>query len=225
MSTDPYHRQLKDPLYGQFARIGRALAAAKRIELLDLLAQGERPVAELAEAIATPLKNTSAQLGALRAAGLVDTRREGTQIFYRLADDGIHDLVRQLQAVARGRLAEVERIARAYIDDRDGLEPIGARELAERLRAGDVTLVDVRPREEFDAGHIPGALSLPIAQLGRVRLQLPRAQEVVAYCRGRYCVYSVEAVELLRRRGYRARRFEEGLPGWRASGRRVAVGR
>jgi rhodanese-related sulfurtransferase len=191
--------------------------------MLDLLAQGERSVAKLAEAVATPLKNTSAQLRVLRAAGLVETRRDGLQVLYRLADDGVHELVRDLQALAHSRFAEVERIAAAYIDGRDALEPVTARELERRLRAGDVTVIDARPRAEYEAGHIPGALSLPIGSLARESKKLPPDREIVAYCRGRYCVYSVEAVTFLRRRGYRARRLEEGLPGWRAGGRRVAV--
>ena len=191
--------------------------------MLDLLAQGERSVAKLAEAVATPLKNTSAQLRVLQAAGLVEARRDGLQVFYRLADDGVHELVRDLQALAHTRFAEVERIAAAYIDGRDELEPVTARELERRLRAGDVTVIDVRPREEYEAGHVPGALSMPIATLARESKALPLDREIVAYCRGRYCVYALEAVTFLRRRGYRAQRLDEGLPGWRAGGRRVAV--
>jgi rhodanese-related sulfurtransferase len=219
---DPGHRRLKDPLYAQFARVGHALSAPKRIELLDLLGQGERTVSELAEAIATPIKNTSAQLRVLLGAGLVEARRNGLQVIYRLADASVHDLVRHVQEVAHARYAEVERVSRTYIDSRDELEPIGLGELERRLRDGSVTVIDVRPPQEFAAGHIPGAISMPIARLER-RAALGKGREVIAYCRGRYCVYAVEAVEMLRRRGYRARRFEGGLPAWRAEGRRVVT--
>lgn len=220
--SDPGHRRLKDPLYTQFARIGQALSAPKRVELLDLLAQGERTVSGLAEAIATPIKNTSAHLRVLLGAGLVETRRNGLQVIYRLADASVHDLVRHVQEVAHARYAEVERVSRTYIDSRDELEPVTLTELDRRLREGSVTLIDVRPPEEFAAGHIPGAISVPIERLAR-RSAFPKDQEVIAYCRGRYCVYAVEAVELLRKRGYRSRRFEGGLPGWRAEGRRVVA--
>jgi len=220
--SDPGHRRLKDPLYAHFARLGHALSAPKRVEILDLLAQGERAVSALAQAIATPIKNTSAHLRVLLGAGLVEARRNGLQVIYRLADASVHDLVRHVQRVAHARYAEVERVSRTYIDSRDELEPITITELDRRLRDGSVTLIDVRPPEEFAAGHIPGAISMPLDRLAR-RPTLAKGREVIAYCRGRYCVYAVEAVEILRRRGYRARRFEGGLPGWRGKGRRVVV--
>lgn len=219
------HRQFKDGLYAQFARIGHAVSTPKRIELLDLLAQAERTVADLAGLTGTPIKNTSSHLRTLRQAGLVDTRKEGQFVYYRLADPEVHELVRQLQTVAQARFGEVERMKRLYLDDRDELEGVSVRELERRLRDGEVTLIDVRPAEEFEAGHIPGALSVPIDQLKRGRVDLPKAREIVAYCRGRYCMYAVEAVALLRKRGYRARRLEDGLPAWRSHGRRpVATG-
>ena len=218
------HRAFKDVLYAQFARIGHAVSTPKRIEILDLLGQSERTVAELSELTATPIKNTSAHLRALRLAGLVETRKEGPHVVYRLADDSVHRFLRDLQALAHARLAEVERVTQQYLDGRDELEPVSVRELERRLRDGDVTLIDVRPPEEYEAGHIPGALSLPIAQLKRGAASPPKAREVVAYCRGRYCVYAVEAVALLRKRGYRARRLIDGLPGWRDDGRKIAVG-
>ncbi|HUG16482.1 MAG TPA: metalloregulator ArsR/SmtB family transcription factor [Thermomicrobiales bacterium] len=217
------NRQFKDGLYAQFARIGHAVSTPKRIELLDLLAQAERTVAELAELTDTPIKNTSSHLRTLRQAGLVDTRKEGQFVYYRLADLEIHELVRQLQTVAHARFGEVERITHRYLDGRDDLEGVSARELERRLRDGEVTLIDVRPSEEFEAGHIPGALSVPIDQLKRGRVQVPKTREVVAYCRGRYCVYAVEAVTLLRKRGYRARRLTDGLPAWRGQGRRIVA--
>ena len=218
------HREFKDPLYTQFARIGHAVASPKRIELLDLLGQGEKAVEMLAEQSATPVKNTSAHLRVLRQARLVATRREGTYVYYRLAGDDVLRFLRDLQALARNRLAEVERVASLYLDGRDELEPVTLGELRRRLREGDVTVIDVRPEEEYRAGHIPGALSIPVAELKRRLGEIPKRREVVAYCRGAYCVYSVEAVEILRKHGYRARRADEGLPDWRAGGLPVAVG-
>jgi rhodanese-related sulfurtransferase/DNA-binding transcriptional ArsR family regulator len=218
------HRDFKDPLYAQFARIGHAVASPKRLELLDLIAQGEKTVEQLAGQSATALKNTSAHLRVLRQARLVETRREGTWVFYRLADVDVLRFLRSLQALGRSRLAEVEQVASRYLDGRDELEPVSLEELRRRLREGNVTVIDVRPEDEYRAGHIPGALSIPVAQLGRRLEEIPRRREVVAYCRGPYCVYSVEAVELLRKRGYRARRIREGLPDWRARGLPVAAG-
>ena len=218
------HRTFKDALYAQFARIGHAVSTPKRIEILDLLGQSERTVADLSDLTATPVKNTSAHLRALRAAGLVETRKDGPHVFYRLADNRVHEFLRELQTLAHARLADVERVTQLYLDGRDELEPVSARELERRIRDGDVTVIDVRPREEFQAGHIPGALSVPVDQLKRGRAEIAKTREVVAYCRGRYCVYAVEAVTLLRRRGYRARRLADGLPGWRGDGRKVAVG-
>lgn len=218
------HRLFKDALYAQFSRIGHAVSTPKRIEILDLLGQSRRTVAELAELTATPIKNTSAHLRTLRLAGLVETQKDGPHVIYRLAGTSVHQFLRDLQALAHERLAEVDRVTRQYLDGRDELEPISARELQRRLRQGDVTVIDVRPPEEFAAGHIPGALSMPIAELKRNRAPAPKSREVVAYCRGRYCVYAVEAVKLLRERGYRARRLTEGLPAWRDEIGSIAVG-
>lgn len=218
------HRELKDPLYAQFARIGHAVSSPKRLELLDLLSQGEKTVETLAEQSSMPLKNTSAHLRVLRQARLVDTRRDATYVYYRLASEDVSRFLRELQALARGRLAEVAQVARIYIDDRDEMEPVSLGELRRRLREGDVTVIDVRPEEEFRSGHIPGALSIPVAQLKRRLSEVPKKKEVVAYCRGPYCVYSVEAVGILRKHGYRARRADEGLPEWRASSLPVTTG-
>jgi rhodanese-related sulfurtransferase len=218
------HRDFKDPLYAQFARIGHAVASPKRIELLDLLSQGEKTVEQLAEQSAASVKNTSAHLRVLRQARLVETRRDGTYIHYRLASDDVFRFLRDLQTLGRNRLAEVEQAANLYIDGRDELEPVTLKELRRRLRDDDVTLIDVRPVEEYRAGHIPGALSIPVNQLKRRLPEIPKGREVVAYCRGPYCVYSVEAVAILRKNGYKARRADEGLPDWRASGLPVTAG-
>ena len=218
------HRELKDPLYAQFARIGHAVASPKRIEFLDLLSQGEKTVEQLSDQSATPVKNTSAHLRVLRQARLVEPRRSGTFVYYRLAGDDVFRFVRDLESLGRSRLAEVERVANLYLDGRDELEPVSIKELRRRMREGDITVIDVRPEEEYLAGHIPGALSIPVAQLKRRLAEIPKRNDVVAYCRGPYCVYSVEAVGILRRHGYRARRANDGLPDWRASGLPVAVG-
>jgi rhodanese-related sulfurtransferase len=215
------HREFKDALYAQFARIGRALGSPKRLELLDLLAQGEKTVEQLAEQSATPLKNASAHLRALRNARLVQTRRIGTFIAYRLADDEVGLLVRNLQELSQRRLAEVQQVAHLYLHGRDELEPVTLTELRTLMRDKGVTVIDVRPRDEYEAGHVPGALSIPVQELKRRLGELPKRKEVIAYCRGPYCVYSLEAVTLLRKRGYRARRAEAGLPEWRA--RRLPV--
>ena len=212
------HREFKDALYAQFARVGHALGSPKRIEFLDLLAQGEKTVEQLAEQSATAIKNTSAHLRALRQARLVETRRDGTFIYYRLADDAVAVLLRDLQHLGRRRLAEVEQVAKLYLDDRDELEPVTLAELRTLLRDGQVTVIDVRPRDEYEAGHIPGAMSIPVAELKGRLGELPKRKEVIAYCRGPYCVYSLDAVTVLRKQGYRARRVDEGLPEWRARG-------
>ena len=218
------HREFKDALYAQFARIGNALASPKRIELLDLLGQGEKTVEALAEQTATPIKNTSAHLRVLRQARLVETRRDGTYVFYRLGDDDVLRLLRSFEAVGHSRLADVQHVVRLYLDGNDELAPVTLKELRQLMRQGDVTVVYVRPSEEFDAGHIPGALSVPVRELKRRLREIPKNREVIAYCRGRYCVYSLEAVTLLRKQGYRARRADEGLPDWRAAGLPVETG-
>jgi rhodanese-related sulfurtransferase len=217
------HRELKDPLYAQFARIGHAVASPVRLELLDLLAQGEKTVETLAEQSASGIKNASAHLRVLRQARLVETRREGTYVYYRLADAAVSRFVRDLQQLGRTRLAEVEQVAREFIVAKDDLEPVTLAELRKLVRDGDVTVIDVRPSEEYDAGHIPGAVSIPVAELERRLRELPKRREVIAYCRGPYCVFSLEAVTTLRQRGYRARRSEEGLPAWRDAGLPVST--
>ncbi len=218
------HREFKDPLYAQFARIGHALASPKRIELLDLLAQGEKTVELLAEQSATAIKNTSAHLRVLRQARLVDTRREGTFVIYRLADESVARFVRDLQQLGRERLAEVDQVAQLYLHGRDELEPVTLAELRKLVREGQVTVVDVRPREEYDASHIAGAVSIPVSELKRRMHELPKRRAIIAYCRGPYCVFALEAVTLLRKQGFRARRAEVGLPEWRSAGFPVGAG-
>jgi rhodanese-related sulfurtransferase/DNA-binding transcriptional ArsR family regulator len=220
----PSRRTRKDELYAQFARIGHALASPKRLELLDLLAQGERTVEAIAEEIEVPVKNTSAHLRVLRQAHLVATRREGTFVFYRLADDEAVRLLRSLEAVAHRGLADVRDAAQAYLGSPDTVEPVSLAELRRLVQSRAVTVLDVRPSEEYVAGHIPGARSLPVADLKRRLRELPRAREVVAYCRGPFCVFANDAVALLRRHGYKARRAEQGLPDWRAAGLPVERG-
>lgn len=218
------HRQFKDQLYEQFARIGKALASPKRLELLDLLAQGDRAVESLAREASLSVANCSRHLQVLRETRLVETRKEGLYVFYRLADEAVGGFWLALRSLAERRLADVERIVRDYFEAPEELEPVGHDELLERVRHGAVTVLDVRPVEEYRAGHIPGAVSVPIEELERRLTDLPRDQEIIAYCRGPYCVFAVHAVELLRERGFAARRFEEGIPEWRLAGLPVAVG-
>jgi rhodanese-related sulfurtransferase len=217
-------RQVKEALYEQFSRLGKALASPRRIELLDLLCQGERTVEALAEAARMGVTNTSAHLQVLRQARLVETRREGVKVYYRLADEEVCRFFFALRDLARARLAEVEQVVRDYLEARDELEPVSRQALLERLGRGDVTVLDVRPPEEFAAGHIPGARSVPLPELERRLDELPRDVEVVAYCRGPYCVLAPEALGILRAAGFRARRLEDGFPEWRLAGLPVEVG-
>lgn len=217
-------RATKTALNEQFARIGKALASPRRIELLDLLAQGEHRVETLAGETDMSVTLTSAHLQALRQARLVETRREGPRIFYRLAGDDVLELLTALRRVAHDRLAEVEQVVRAYFGAPDELEPIGRDELLRRARSGDVVLLDLRPRDEYEAGHIPGAISIPVEDLEQQLALLPPGAEIVAYCRGPYCVMAPRGIALLRRHGYRVRRFEDGVSEWRLAGLPVATG-
>jgi rhodanese-related sulfurtransferase len=213
----------KARLYEQFARVGKALASARRVELLELLCQGERSVEALARASGLSVTNTSGHLQALRAAALVESRRDGAHVRYRVADD-VCLFLAGLRRLAHARLAEIDRLVAAYETAPEELEPLSSLELLERVRAGDVVVLDVRPSEEYAAGHVPGAVSVPLAELaGRLSL-LPRDVEIVAYCRGPYCLLAREAVALLRQAGLPARRLEDGLPEWRLAGLPVAVG-
>jgi rhodanese-related sulfurtransferase len=217
-------RIAKDTLYEQFARIGKAVANPKRIELLDLLAQGERSVEDLARGAAMGMTNASNHLQVLRQARLVETRKDGTRVLYRLGNDAVLRFSVALRDLARMRLAEVGEVVRDYFLARDALEPVTRDQLLTLVEHGDVVVLDVRPRDEYDQGHIPGAVSVPLAELEARLRTLRKWIEVIAYCRGPYCVLAPQAVELLRGRGFRARRLEDGMPEWRLAGLPVAVG-
>ncbi len=209
---------VKSDLFDQFARIGKALGSARRLEMLEFLAQAERSVEVLARMTGLSVANASQHLQQLRQAGLVEARKEGLYVHYRLAGDGVVRLLAALRAVGQERLAEVDRLVKLYLDSKDGLEPVPATELLQRARKGLVTVLDVRPAEEFAAGHIRGAINVPVTELRKRLNEIPRGQEVVAYCRGPYCLLAFEAVAELRRRGRKARRLEDGFPEWRSAG-------
>jgi rhodanese-related sulfurtransferase len=215
------HRRFKDSVYEQFARVGKALSAPKRLELLDLLCQAPRTVEALAELTASSVANASQHLKVLRAARLVDAEKKGLYVEYRVASDQVSIVYASLRSLAEARLAEVERVTHDYFETRGALEPVHGDELSRRVKAGEVTVLDVRPPEEYRAGHLPGALSIPVGELKARLDELPADKEVVAYCRGPWCVMAVEAVQLLRKRGFKAHRLERGVVDWRARGWRV----
>jgi rhodanese-related sulfurtransferase len=216
-------RVAKTALFDGFAGVAKALASGRRLELLDVLANGERTVEVLAGEVALSVANTSQHLQVLRQAGLVTTRRDGTSIHYRLASSEVFELWQALRTLAASRLAEVEHLAAAYLGNRDQLEPVSREELARRLQDGDPPIVlDVRPTAEHGAGHLPGAVSIPVDELRRRLAELPADREVVAYCRGPYCAFAHEAVAVLREAGFSARRLEDGLPEWQADGLAVS---
>lgn len=217
-------RVAKDALFDAFGEVAKALANGRRAELVDVLVQGERHVDDLANEIDQSVANTSFHLRTLAAAGLVTTRREGTRIYYRLASARVADLWAALRDVAAAHHDQLDQLASAYLGDRTRLEQIGRAELAARLDAGDVVVIDVRPPAEYAAGHIAGARTVPIDQLAAQLATLPVGAEVVAYCRGPYCVYADEAVRLLRRRGRRARRLVDGFPEWQRAALPVEEG-
>jgi rhodanese-related sulfurtransferase len=218
-------RAFKNRLYEQFARIGKALSSAHRLELLEVLAQGEHSVEALAQETGMLVANASQHLQVLRAAQLVDVRREGVYIYYRLANERVFSLWQAMREVGETRIAEIDRIVQTYLHERTLLQPISAAELLQRLVEGNVVMLDVRPVEEYAAGHLPDALSIPVTELETRLPELPREKEIVAYCRGPYCVFADEAVSLLRTNGYQARRLEQGLPDWRALGLPVERGK
>jgi len=208
----------KRDVFANLARIGTALSSAVRLEFLELLAQGERSVDQLATLTGASVANTSQHLQKLKAAGLILGRKEGQYVFYRLAGDEVVGLLSALGNAGEAYLAEVERTVRLYFAAKDDLEPVPARELLDRAKRGLVTVLDVRPPEEFAAGHLPGAVNIPVNELEKRLAELPKRKEVVAYCRGPYCLMSYDAVALLRRKGLKARRLEDGLPEWRHAG-------
>ena len=215
-------RAAKDALHEQFARVGRALANAHRVEILDLLAQGERSVEVLAARAGISVGLASSHLQGLRRAGLVVSRRDRTRILYRLTGDDVYELLAAVRSVATGRIADADQAARAYMGE--PMEAVSRAELLARVRSGDAVVVDLRPTDEFEAGHIAGAISIPLAELESHLAALPSDVEIVAYCRGPYCALAPQGVSLLRRAGRRARRLEDGFPEWRLAGLPVAAG-
>jgi ArsR family transcriptional regulator len=215
---------VKETLFQAFARVAKAAAHPHRLALLEQLAQGERNVDSLAERVGITVANASQHLQAMRRAGLVLTRRDGKLVLYRLVDDSVLDLLRAIGRVAERNVAEVRDVVRSYFEARDSLEPVSRSELRRRMKAGNVTVLDVRPVDEHTRGHIPGAINIPIKELGRRLSELPRGREIVAYCRGPWCVLAFEAVAALRAQGFEARRLEDGMPEWRTARLPVEMG-
>jgi rhodanese-related sulfurtransferase len=218
------NRRFKDEIYEQFSRIGKAVSSPKRLELLDILCQGERTVEALAKETGLTVANASQHLQVLRTARLVETEKTGLYVTYRLADQMVCEFFLSMRVLAEKRIAEVKQIKRQFLEGREGMEPVDRDALLKRVRDGSVTVLDVRPSEEFKAGHIPGAISIPLKELELRLSKLSRDHEVVAYCRGPYCVLSIQAVEVLRAKGFHAVRLKEGIQDWRAMGFSVAVG-
>lgn len=214
MSSDP----AKERLYQAIGRVAAALGSAGRLQILEFVAQGERSVDALAAMTGLSVANTSKHLQALRQAGLVNARKEGLRVYYCLAGDDVSLLLSSLRGVAEHRAADVDRLLQTWLAHRDELDPVPAREVLRRLKNGLVTVLDVRPEEEFAAGHLPGAINVPVDRLETFLAKLPRRKEVIAYCRGPYCLMSFEAVEKLRKRGFKAKRLADGYPEWRAAG-------
>jgi rhodanese-related sulfurtransferase/DNA-binding transcriptional ArsR family regulator len=214
MSSDPG----KERLYQAIGRVAAALGSAGRLQILEFVAQGERGVDQLAQMTGLSVANTSKHLQALRQAGLVDARKEGLRVYYSIAGDDVSLLLASLRGVAEHRAADVEKLLQAWLAHRDELDPVPAREVLARLKNGLITVLDVRPAEEYAAGHLPGAINVPVDRLEKYLSKLPKRKEVLAYCRGPYCLMSFEAVEKLRKRGFKAKRLENGYPEWRAAG-------
>jgi ArsR family transcriptional regulator len=214
----------KQLLFDQFAIVAKTLGHSHRLELIEQLAQGERSVEILAARIGLSVANASQHLQHLRRAGLVTTRREGKFVHYRLSDEAVLGLLGALRRIAERNLAEVGQVVRSYFEQRDALEAVSREELMRRLRVGSVTVLDVRPEDEYALGHVPGAINVPLHALKNRLAKLSRSKEIVAYCRGPYCVLSFEAVALLREKGYKVRRLEDGMPEWRAAGFPVVEG-
>ncbi len=211
-------QNLKQQIYSQVARIGKVVGHGHRLELLEYLAQGERTVETLAKLTGLSVANTSQHLKVIRQSGLVEARKDGLYVYYSIADDEIVRLLSSMRRLAESHLADVDRLVRAYLTVKDELEPIPRQELLERARKGIVTVLDVRPFEEYASGHVPGAVNVPLKELAKRLKELPRNQEIVAYCRGPHCVLAFEAVAQLRQQGFQARRLEDGFPEWREAG-------
>lgn len=218
------YRHFKDAIYEQFARIGKAVSTPHRLELLDLLSQGPQTVEVLAKKAGLSVANTSQHLRLLCNARLVEGSREGRFVTYRIADKAVNDYLAQMRTLAEKRLAEVEQITQRFLEGREGLDPIDRNALLEHVRKGLVTVLDVRPTDEYSSAHIPGAISIPLKELEAHLSELPRDQEIVAYCRGPYCVLAIQAVEFLRKKGFRALRLEDGVQEWQAQGLPLAAG-
>lgn len=222
--NQPAKHSLKAELFEQFARVGRAVSAPLRLAILDVLAQSERTVEDIAREIGASVANASQHLQQLRAARLVETRRDGQFIYYRLADDSVLRLCQAIREVAEARLAEIEQVARTYLSERDTMETVDADQLRRLIRTGEVVVLDVRPTAEFAAGHIPNARSIPLGELEKRLRELPKRRRIVAYCRGPYCVLSDDAVSLLQKKGFRVARLSVGLPEWKLLGLPVETG-
>jgi rhodanese-related sulfurtransferase/DNA-binding transcriptional ArsR family regulator len=216
-------RQFKDTIYEQLARIGKSLASGPRLEILDLLCQGPRSVEALANQVGQSVANTSHHLKVLRSARLVDAQKDGVHVTYSLADQDVSDFFNALRQLAESHLLEIEQVTRKFRRKRGTMEPVDRESLVERVRNGAVTVLDVRPEEEYQEGHLPGAISVPIDELQRRLAEIPKDREVVAYCRGPYCVMALDAVAVLQAHGYSATHMDEGVPDWRARGLPVAV--
>ena len=214
----------KIALFTQLAAVAKSVAHPHRLELLEQLAQGNRSVEVLARRTGLSIANASQHLQHMRRAGIVISRREGKFVFYALADETVLNLLATLRRLAERNVAEVQHVLRTYFEDRDSMEAVTREELLEKMNAGSVTVLDVRPADEFALGHIPHAINVPLPQLSTRLAELDPGQEIVAYCRGPYCVLSFEAVAALRSRGFRVRRLEDGLPEWRAAGLPVIIG-
>ncbi|MDX8411146.1 MAG: metalloregulator ArsR/SmtB family transcription factor [Mariprofundaceae bacterium] len=223
MATTP-NRRFRDDIYEQFTRIGKAISSPKRLELLELLCQGERTVDALARAASLSVANASQHLKRLQSARLVDAEKSGSFVIYRVADESVFAFARAIRVLAEHRLAEIEQITRQFLEDKEGMEGVDRLALLERVRSGEAIVLDVRPPEEFRAGHIEGALSIPLKELEKHLPALSKDKEIVAYCRGPYCVMSIEAVQMLRARGFRAARLEDDVYEWGLHGLPVAKG-
>ena len=223
MIKSSVHRSFKDSIYGQLARIGKATSSPRRLELLDLLRQAPRTVEDLARESAQSVANTSHHLQELRSHGLVESEKNGLYVTYRIASPEVSDFFSSLRALAESQLSEMDRITEKFLGEQEVLEGVDRSALLDRVKKGSVMVLDVRPREEYDAGHLSGAISVPLSELKRRLRKLPHKREIVAYCRGPYCVMATEAVELLRRYGYQATRVDLGVPEWHKMGFRIQV--